>query len=129
MRRYKLQLLAHHQAGYREIGPFVASLHQWDNLDAFFSGVPRKADGDPENAYGGNHTNVLMHIQGYFRNQLNNRQRGELRDVILHYRNGLLPILAPLTLLKHYLAEYPDPYLMTQNYFDPYPDDLATVWL
>lgn len=33
--RYKLQLLAHHQAGYREIGPFVASLHQWDDLDAF----------------------------------------------------------------------------------------------
>ncbi len=34
--RYKLQLLAHHQAGYREIGPFVASLHEWDDLDAFF---------------------------------------------------------------------------------------------
>lgn len=43
-----------------------------------------------------------MHIQGYFRNQLNTRQRGELRDVILHYRNGQLPILAPITLLKHY---------------------------
>ena len=72
-----------------------------------------------------NHTNVLMHIQGYFRNQLNSRQRVELRDVILHYRDGLLPILAPLTLLKHYMAEYPDRYLMTQNYFDPYPDDLG----
>ena len=69
-----------------------------------------------------------MHIQGYFRNQLNSRQRGELRDVILHYREGLLPILAPITLLKHYLAEYPDQYLMTQNYFDPYPDDLVCVW-
>jgi hypothetical protein len=34
--RYKLQLLAHHQAGYREIGPFVASLHEWEDLDAFF---------------------------------------------------------------------------------------------
>ena len=66
-----------------------------------------------------------MHIQGYFRNQLNTRQRGELRDVILHYRNGQLPILAPITLLKHYLAEYPDRYLMTQNYFDPYPADLG----
>ena len=54
-----------------------------------------------------------------------NRTPGELRDVILHYRDGLLPILAPLTLLKHYLAEYPDRYLMTQNYFDPYPDDLG----
>lgn len=45
--------------------------------------------------------------------------------MILHYRNGQLPILAPITLLKHYLAEYPDRYLMTQNYFDPYPDDLG----
>ena len=35
--RYKLQLLAHHQAGYREIGPFVASMHQWQDLDAFSS--------------------------------------------------------------------------------------------
>lgn len=34
--RYKLQLLAHHQAGYREIGPFVASLHEWEDLEAFF---------------------------------------------------------------------------------------------
>ncbi len=72
-----------------------------------------------------NHTNVLMHIQGYFRNQLTMRQRGELREVILNYRAGLLPILAPMTLLKHYLAEYPDGYLLTQNYFDPYPQDLT----
>lgn len=37
----------------------------------------------------------------------------------------LMLILAPLTLLKHYLAEYPDRYLQAQNYFDPYPQDLA----
>ncbi|ELV2768663.1 DUF523 and DUF1722 domain-containing protein [Enterobacter cloacae] len=124
--RYKLQLLAHHQAGYREIGPFVASLHEWDDLDAFFEAYREKLMTilkKPTSRK--NHTNVLMHIQGYFRNQLNSRQRGELRDVILHYREGLLPILAPITLLKHYLAEYPDQYLMTQNYFDPYPDDLG----
>ena len=124
--RYKLQLLAHHQAGYREIGPFVASLHEWEDLDAFFVAYREKLMTILKKpASRKNHTNVLMHIQGYFRNQLNTRQRGELRDVILHYRNGQLPILAPITLLKHYLAEYPDRYLMTQNYFDPYPDDLG----
>ena len=124
--RYKLQLLAHHQAGYREIGPFVATLHEWEDLDAFFVAYREKLMTilkKPSSRK--NHTNVLMHIQGYFRNQLNSRQRGELRDVILHYRNGQLPILAPITLLKNYLAEYPDRYLMTQNYFDPYPDDLG----
>ncbi|QPT15814.1 Uncharacterized conserved protein [Serratia rubidaea] len=124
--RYKLQLLAHHQAGYRDLGPFVASLHQWEDLDAFFAVYREKLMAIlKQPASRKNHTNVLMHIQGYFRNQLNARQRGELRDVILHYRAGLLPILAPLTLLKHYLAEYPDRYLLTQNYFDPYPKDLA----
>ncbi len=44
--RYKLQLLAHHRAGYREIGPFVARLHEWDDLDAFFVRY-RKTDGYP----------------------------------------------------------------------------------
>ena len=106
--RYKLQLLAHHQAGYREIGPFVASLHEWEDLDAFFVAYREKLMTILKKpASRKNHTNVLMHIQGYFRNQLNTRQRGELRDVILHYRNGQLPILAPITLLKHYLAETP----------------------
>ena len=124
--RYKLQLLAHHQAGYREIGPFVASLHEWEDLEAFFEVYREKLMAILKRpASRKNHTNVLMHIQGYFRDQLNSRQRGELREVILNYRAGLLPILAPLTLLKHYLAEYPDRYLQAQNYFDPYPQDLA----
>ncbi|MFW3734665.1 YbgA family protein, partial [Klebsiella pneumoniae] len=124
--RYKLQLLAHHQAGYREIGPFVASLHEWEDLEAFFEVYREKLMAILKRPVSRkNHTNVLMHIQGYFRDQLNSRQRGELREVILNYRAGLLPILAPLTLLKHYLAEYPDRYLQAQNYFDPYPQDLA----
>ncbi|HAT1562093.1 DUF523 and DUF1722 domain-containing protein [Raoultella ornithinolytica] len=124
--QYKLQLLAHDQAGYREIGPFVASLHQWEDLDAFFVAYRAKLMAIlKQPASRKNHTNVLMHIQGYFRDRLNSRQRGELREVILNYRAGLLPILAPMTLLKHYLGEFPDRYLLTQNYFNPYPQDLG----
>lgn len=124
--RYKLQLLAHHQTGYREIGPFVASLSQWDDLEQFFDVYREKLMTIlKEPASRKNHTNVLMHIQGYFHSKLTPRQRGELREVILNYRAGLLPILAPLTLLKHYLGEYPDRYLLAQNYFNPYPNDLG----
>jgi hypothetical protein len=36
--------------------------------------------------------------------------------VIVNYHAGRLPILAPLTLLQHYLAEHPDDYLLTQSY-------------
>ncbi|MCS5874298.1 DUF1722 domain-containing protein [Klebsiella pneumoniae subsp. pneumoniae] len=87
------------------MGPFVASLHEWEDLEAFFEVYREKLMAIlKQPASRKNHTNVLMHIQGYFRDQLNSRQRGELREVILNYRAGLLPILAPLTLLKHYLA-------------------------
>lgn len=123
--RYKLHLLAHSQPGYREIGPFIARLHEWQSLDDFFVAYRQKLMAILQQpASRKNHTNVLMHIQGYFRNQLNMRQRAELRDVIDNYHAGHLPILAPLTLLKHYLAEHPDDYLLTQTYFDPYPDSL-----
>lgn len=130
--RYKLLLLAHNQPGYREIGPFIARLHEWDNLDDFFVLYREKLMAILKHpASRKNHTNVLMHIQGYFHKELNPRQRAELREVIINYRAGRLPILAPLTLLKHYLAEYPHDYLLTQYYFDPYPQDLGlrlAVW-
>ncbi|MBT0412211.1 DUF1722 domain-containing protein, partial [Morganella morganii] len=32
--------------------------------------------------------------------------------------------LAPLTLITHYLSEYPDNYLNNQRYFNPYPQSL-----
>ncbi|MEZ2586064.1 YbgA family protein [Kluyvera intermedia] len=123
--RYKLHLLAHSQPGYREIGPFIARIHEWDDLEAFFVAYREKLMAILQQpASRKNHTNVLMHIQGYFRKQLNDRQRAELREVIVNYHAGLLPILAPLTLLQHYLAEHPDEYLLTQKYFSPYPDSL-----
>ncbi len=124
--RYKLLLLAHSQPQYRELGPFVAGLHQWQDLEAFFVEYRQRLMNLLSHpATRRNHTNVLMHIQGYFRKQLNARQREELSALIDRYRRGTQPLLAPVTLLKHYLAEYPDDYLAQQRYFDPCPEALC----
>lgn len=124
--RYKLLLLAHSQSAYRELGRFVAAIHQWDDLDAWFVAYRQQLmDLLTKQATRRNHTNVLMHVQGYFRRQLNARQRQELSTLIDRYRQGTQPLLAPMTLLKHYMAEYPDDYLATQRYFEPYPEALC----
>lgn len=123
--RYKLLLLAHSQPQYRELGRFVAAINEWDDLEAFFVAYRQKLmDLLAIPATRRNHTNVLMHVQGYFRNQLNARQRQELATLIDSYRQGTQPLLAPLTLLKHYMAEFPDSYLSVQRYFEPYPEAL-----
>lgn len=123
---YKLVLLAHSQPRYRELGRFVASLNTCENLDTFFVEYrQRLMDLLSCRATRRNHTNVLMHVQGYFHNQLTPRQRQELAGLIDAYRRGVQPLLVPVALLKHYLAEYPSDYLQQQRYFAPYPEELA----
>ncbi len=122
--RYKLVLLAHNQPGYREIGPFVAQIHQWEDLDKFFIAYRKKLMAILQQpATCENHVNVMMHIQGYFNRQQSAEQRSELCQVIHDYRLGNRPLSAPLTLLKRYLSEYPNNYLLTQKYFKLYPND------
>ncbi|MBJ3814503.1 DUF1722 domain-containing protein [Shimwellia pseudoproteus] len=120
--RYKLLLLAHSQPDYRALGRFVAQMHQWPDMALFFAEYRLRVMALlAHHATRRNHTNVLMHVQGYFRPQLTSRQRQELATLIDHYRQGLQPLLAPLALLRHYMAEYPNDYLAQQRYFDPYP--------
>ncbi|MGL5385431.1 MAG: YbgA family protein [Serratia sp. (in: enterobacteria)] len=123
--RYKLSLLAHSQPEYRELGRFVADIESWQSLDAFAVEYRQRLMRLLQHkATRRNHTNVLMHVQGYFRRQLSSAQRQELARLIDHYRQGMQPLLAPITLLKHYMAEYPDSYLAQQRYFEPYPEAL-----
>lgn len=123
--RYKLLLLAHSQPAYREIGPFVAKMDQWESLEAFALEYRQRLMDLMKNvASRSNHTNVLMHVQGYFRRELTSPQRQELAGLIDHYRLGIQPLLAPITLLKHYMAEFPHPWLAGQRYFSPYPEAL-----
>ncbi len=70
------------------------------------------------------HANTLAHIQGYFSKHLQPIERKELCEQINDYRNGLVPLIAPLTLIKHYLLQYPKEYLAKQSYLAPYPQEL-----
>lgn len=123
--RYKLCLMAHDPQSYRILGPFVSDIHKWDDLNAFFIEYRQLfMDALKQRASRKNNTNVLMHIQGYFKRDLDKPQKAELRDVIMRYREGLLPLIAPLTLINHHLTVHPDSYLADQAYLELYPESL-----
>ncbi|MEX1222700.1 MAG: DUF523 and DUF1722 domain-containing protein [Idiomarina sp.] len=121
--RLKLLLLAHSQPVYRQLGPWLANLKQPEIEDCHYY-LQQIMDALGKPASKGDHTNVLQHIQGYFKNQLSDRQKQELSALILGYREGVEPLLAPLTMIKHYLGEHPQPYLDSQFYLNPYPNNL-----
>jgi hypothetical protein len=46
---------------------------------------------------------------GYLKNHLSGEDKQELLGLIRDYQQGLLPLIVPLTLLKHHLNPYPVP--------------------
>ncbi len=127
---YKYQLLAHSQPLYRQSGPLVAGMSDWPSLEAFALAYRSKLMeilSCP--ATRENHTNVLMHIQGYFRPHLSGQQRQTLAALIDNYRRGELPLSAPVAELKRYLSLYPHSWLSSQRYLFPRLPSVAEISL
>ncbi|MGR5231299.1 YbgA family protein [Vibrio rotiferianus] len=122
--RYKLTLMAHHPESYRSLGRLVADVANYDIEDFYNEYRLGLMKALQNRASRKNNTNVLMHLQGYFKRSLTVNEKAELATVISDYRTGLLPLLAPLTLIKHYLNTYPDAYLEKQKYLEPYPQEM-----
>ena len=51
----------------------------------------------------GRHINVLRHLMGFLKRDLDAQDKAELVGLIEDYRRGLVSSIVPLTLLKHHL--------------------------
>ncbi len=50
--------------------------------------------------------------------------RAELSGLIDSYRAGSVPLIVPVTLLRHHARRVGSDWLRDQTYLDPYPDEL-----
>jgi uncharacterized protein YbgA (DUF1722 family)/uncharacterized protein YbbK (DUF523 family) len=116
--RHKFLLMAHSQAGLRRLGNLAAAGTEYFTT---FCEVMRRT---PTRR---NHTNVLQHLAGYFSRQLDGDDRAELAELIETYRLGLVPLIAPVTLIRHYVRKYAVHYLEDQVYLNPHPDELMLL--
>jgi len=59
---------------------------------------------------------------GFLKDHLSSEDKQELQGLTEDYRQGLVPLIVPLTLLKHHLNRYPVPdWVHQQVYLNPYP--------
>lgn len=120
----KLLIMSHSVQAYRELGPMVAQARGVDKNELFQSYEEKfmKALALPATAK--KNTNVLMHIMGYFKNKLSTIEKAELLNLISQYHDHLVPLVVPLTLLRHYVKIYDQQYLKGQVYLSPHPVEL-----
>jgi uncharacterized protein YbgA (DUF1722 family)/uncharacterized protein YbbK (DUF523 family) len=122
--RHKLLILSHSPRHYRTMGKLVAKAkdlplaelyQQYQNLLMELlrlKTTPKK------------NVNVLMHMMGYFKEQLTSDEKQELLEMIENYRKGHYPLIVPITLMNHYVRKYNQPYLKQQVYLNPHPLEL-----
>ena len=121
---HKMSLLSHSTSAYTVLGQLVAGIGRMpralvrEEYERTFMramtivATPRR------------HTNVLTHMAGHLKTRLDAASKRELLTCIDEYRRGLVPLVVPLTLLRHYVRAHGIEYLAGQTYLEPHPREL-----
>lgn len=122
---YKFVLMAHNQECYRSLGRFLATAHALplqDTLAQYFDHL-MTALKQPAQRKG--HTNVMLHLLGFLKHSVDGSARQHIVETIHKYRNGGIPLITPITLLRHYIDQKGSGYARAQRYWQPYPEELG----
>jgi uncharacterized protein YbgA (DUF1722 family)/uncharacterized protein YbbK (DUF523 family) len=125
--RHKLLLMAHSEPHLRALGRLVARARQEPPAELLRQYTEGLLTGLGVKATTRKHTNVLQHAAGYLRDRLDQADRDELHGAIADYHQGLVPLIVPLTLLRHHVRRCAIAYLQDQVYLDPHPKELMLL--
>ncbi|WP_095059997.1 DUF523 and DUF1722 domain-containing protein [Pseudomonas sp. Irchel s3f7] len=123
--RYKYLLMAHNPVQYKTLGNLLGTMGHTDPQELgprYFSELMAALK---KCATRRTHTNVLQHLSGYLKRAISGEDKQEMQHLISQYHQGIVPLVVPLTLLKHHLRQHPDPYLAQQVYLQPHPENLS----
>ena len=108
--RHKYLMMAHSPVHLRTLGRVVAAgkgAKKRELLDGYFrdfmAGLKLMATVKKN-------SNVLQHMLGYFKKQLTADEKQEVLDVIDEYHRGLVPLIVPVVLFRHFVRKYREQY-------------------
>jgi uncharacterized protein YbbK (DUF523 family)/uncharacterized protein YbgA (DUF1722 family) len=120
----KFLLLAHDATAYEKLGRLVAGSKGTPRAELERRYVEAYMTALAKIATPRRHANVLQHMAGYFKKLIGAEDRKELAGAIEDYRRRLVPLVVPLTLLRHNVRLHKVSYLQGQVYLDLHPKEL-----
>jgi len=122
--RHKYLLMAHSPKHYKSLGQLVAAVKQFKPTEfrdryceEFMTALQVKATTRK-------HVNVLQHIAGYLKKRMDDEEKSYLIQTIEEYRQELVPLIVPMTLINLFLRKYEVEYIDRQWYLQPHPQEL-----
>ena len=116
--------MAHSVKHYKELGQLVASVNRYspeafrENYNSLYMEALKSRSTTRKNV------NVLQHILGYLKHHLSAGEKQSILEVIEDYHDELVPLVVPLTLIRHYIEKFNVEYIVDQVYLNPHPKEL-----
>lgn len=124
---YKYALMSHDQDRTRVLGKMLGdgNKSKVDSLaDCYFSEMMQILK---VRATRKNHVNVLQHLQGFLKNDLDKEDKAEMVETISQYRESLVPLVVPIVLLRHHFRRHPKPFVERCKFLAPHPSELTLL--
>lgn len=121
---HKLLILSHSIRHYSTLGSMVAGAKLYKPEKFYSEYIHGLMEGLKLLSTAKKNVNVLHHILGYFKKMILSGEKQELIEVIENYHKGYVPLIVPVTLIRHYVRKYGEQYLARQHYLNPHPVEL-----
>ena len=121
---HKYLVMSHNTVMYRQLGQMLSDLTRAslaDIADRYFAGLMQALSVPATRK---RHANVLQHLLGYLKNNLDSACRADIDKTIDAYRRGEFPLVVPVRLLQHHFSIHAHPYIKKQVYLNPHPQAL-----
>ncbi len=124
---HKYLMLAHSPRHYNELGRLVARQKSLPPSDLKERYGKVLMEGLAIRSTTKKNTNVLHHILGFLHESLTREDREDILRVVEDYRNELIPLVVPLTLISHYVRKHRIQYIAQQVYLSPHPREMMLL--
>ena len=125
--QHKFLLLAHSRKHYDDLGELVAhsktikpSELKKKYGELFMEALTSKST--PKK-----NTDVLLHMMGFLKKLLTKIEKEDILSTIEDYRSEILPLIVPVTLIRHQVKKHNIEYLNDQVYLNPHPKELMLL--
>ncbi len=123
---HKLQLMAYDPGRYASLGRFAANSEKksvseiFPQYEELLSELIRKPLTVKK------YCNVFEHMLGYFKKDLESKEKARLLNILKDYRKTKIPFISVSTLFRFLVEKHSISYLLNQSILNPYPDEILT---
>jgi uncharacterized protein YbgA (DUF1722 family)/uncharacterized protein YbbK (DUF523 family) len=122
---YKYLIYSKSHESYKRLGNIVANhdkkplnilLQEYE--EEFLKAISIKSS--VNNTY-----NVLLHIYGYFKNDLTKDEKEDMLQTLEEFKSKIIPLIVVIKILNIYIKRFDISYLSSQKFLKPYPKEMA----